>query len=72
MIRMDDSGYIKLTKAGEEKAKQIYERHRVLTEMFMNLGVDEQTASEDACRIEHYISEKTFDAIKAHMEKYRV
>ena len=72
LIRMDDSGYIKLTKAGEEKAKQIYERHRVLTEMFMNLGVDEQTASEDACRIEHYISEKTFDAIKAHMEKYRV
>ena len=72
LIRMDDSGYIKLTKAGEKKAKQIYERHRVLTEMFMNLGVDEQTASEDACRIEHYISEKTFDAIKAHMEKYRV
>ncbi|MBQ7541369.1 MAG: metal-dependent transcriptional regulator [Clostridia bacterium] len=72
LIRMDDSGYIHLTKAGEEKAKQIYERHRVLTEMFMNLGVDEQTASEDACRIEHYISEKTFDAIKAHMEKYLV
>ena len=43
----------------------------VLTELFMNLGVDEQTASEDACRIEHYISAKTFDAIKAHMEKYR-
>jgi Mn-dependent DtxR family transcriptional regulator len=71
LIRMDDSGHIKLTRAGEEKAKQIYERHRVLTEMLMNLGVDEQTASEDACRIEHYISEKTFDAIKAHMEKYR-
>ena len=71
LIRIDPTGYIKLTEAGEQKAKQIYERHMVLTELFMNLGVDEQTASEDACRIEHYISAKTFDAIKAHMEKYR-
>lgn len=71
LIQTDKSGHIKLTESGEKKAKQIYERHRVLTELFTNLGVDAQTASEDACRIEHYISETTFDAIKAHMEKYR-
>ena len=71
LIRTDKSGFIKLTADGERKAKQIYERHTVLTELFQRLGVDEQTASDDACRIEHYISETTFDAIKAHMEKYR-
>ena len=61
---------IKLTEAGEILAKRIYERHTVLTRMFINLGVDEETAAEDACRVEHYISDKTFDAIKAHMMKY--
>ena len=63
-------GYYKLTEAGEILAKRIYERHTVLTKMFINLGVDEETAAEDACRVEHYISDKTFDAIKAHMMKY--
>ena len=66
----DNQGYIKLTQAGEEKAKHIYERHTVLTKMFIALGVDEKTATDDACRIEHYMSDKTFDAIKAHMAKY--
>ena len=66
----DNQGYIKLTEAGEEKAKHIYERHTLLTKMFIALGVDEKTAAEDACRIEHYMSDKTFDAIKAHMAKY--
>ena len=66
----DGQGYIKLTQAGEEKAKHIYERHTVLTKMFIALGVDEKTAADDACRIEHYMSDKTFDAIKAHMAKY--
>ena len=66
----DGQGYIKLTQAGEEKAKHIYERHTVLTKMFIALGVDEKTATDDACRIEHYMSDKTFDAIKAHMAKY--
>ncbi len=70
LIRMDNSGFIKLTQEGEKKAKQLYERHKVLAEMFINLGVDEKTASEDACRIEHYISEKTFDAIKRHVKEY--
>lgn len=70
LVGIDAQGYLKLTEAGEEKAKIIYERHTLLSQLLMNLGVDEETAVEDACRIEHYISEKTFDAIKAHVRKY--
>ena len=70
LLATDENGYIKLTEAGEERAKVIYERHTLLSQLLMNLGVDEETATEDACRIEHYISEKTFDAIKAHAAKY--
>ena len=70
MVIKDDDGFIKLTKAGEKIARTIYERHTVLTELFIGLGVDEKIASEDACRIEHYISDTTFNAIKAHMKKY--
>ena len=66
----DEAGFIRLTEKGEERAKLIYERHMLLSKLLMNIGVDEKTASEDACRIEHYISEKTFDAIKKHVEKY--
>lgn len=70
LLWMDEYGYLKLTEEGTRKASQIYERHTVLSRLLMNLGVDEETASEDACRIEHYISDKSFDAIKAHMAKY--
>ena len=70
LVIKDPEGFIRLTPSGEVIAKRIYERHTVLTHLFKNLGVDEKTAAEDACRIEHYISEKTFDAIKAHMKKY--
>ena len=70
LVKKDNDGYLKLTAAGEILAKRIYERHTVLSRLFMNLGVDEETASEDACRIEHYISDKTFDAIKAHMKQH--
>ena len=69
-IEKSDAGAIKLTKAGEKVAKTIYERHNILSTLFMNLGVDEKTATEDACRIEHYISDKTFKAIKSHMAQY--
>ncbi len=69
LIKKDEDGFIKLTEAGEILAKRIYERHTVLTEMFINLGVDEKTASDDACRIEHYISDTTFNAVKAHMKE---
>ena len=72
MLIMDESGYLKLTEIGTEKAKRIYERHTVLSKLLMNLGVDEETASEDACRIEHYISDTSFAAIKAHMQKYNL
>ena len=70
LIKKDESGYIKLTEAGSILAKRIYERHTVLSRLFMDLGVEKKTATEDACRIEHYISDTTFDAIKAHMLKY--
>lgn len=70
LLETDKTGVLKLTEAGEKKAKRIYERHTVLSRMLMELGVDEQTATEDACRIEHYISDRSFDAIKAHMTKY--
>ncbi len=69
LIKKDEDGFIKLTEAGEILAKRIYERHTVLTQMLINLGVDEKTASDDACRIEHYISDTTFNAIKAHMKE---
>ena len=69
-INMDGQGYLTLTAAGEKRAKVIYERHQLLSQLFVNIGVDEETASEDACRIEHYISEKTFDAIKRHVKEY--
>ena len=70
LLLMDESGGLKLTEAGEEKARRIYERHTVLTKLFINLGVDEETAAADACRIEHYISDQTFEAVKAHMRRY--
>ena len=70
LLQVDEMGGLKLTAAGEEKATNIYERHTVLTAMLMKLGVREETAAEDACRIEHYISDETFQAVKAHMRKY--
>ena len=70
LVKKDSEGYYKLTEAGEILAKQIYERHTVLTKMFISLGIDEKTASEDACRVEHYISDTTFNAIKEHMKKF--
>ena len=68
LVEKDAEGYYKLTPAGEKMAKNIYERHTVLTKLLMDLGVDEKTATEDACRVEHYISDTTFKAIKNHMK----
>lgn len=70
MINIDGAGHITLTEQGRDKAKSIYERHTLLSRLLMNLGVDEATATEDACRIEHYISDTTFDAIKRHAKEY--
>lgn len=68
-ITMDSESYITLTESGMEIAKRIYERHKLLSEFFMRLGVDEKTAREDACKVEHDISAKTFDAICEHVRK---
>ena len=70
LVNMDANGYLTLTPEGEAKAKTIYERHTLLSRLLMNLGVSEKTATEDACRIEHYISEETFDAIKRHVKQF--
>ena len=67
-IEVSDAGFITLTKEGKSIAKMIYERHTLLTEWLIQLGVDEKTASEDACRIEHDISKKSFQAIKKHIK----
>ena len=70
LVLSDKQGFLTLTEAGEKRAAVIYERHLLLTQLLKNIGVDDKTAEEDACRIEHYISDKTFDAIKAHVKKY--
>ncbi len=71
LIEVDNSGYITLTKEGMEAAKKLMDRHEVLTGILIRLGIDEATAAEDACRIEHVISDKTFLGIKEHFEKYK-
>ena len=68
-IEVDSDGYISLTEEGKNAAKKIFERHTVLTGILQKIGVDSETASEDACRIEHIISDKTFDAIKNIYDK---
>jgi len=60
----DDDGFLHLTEEGEERAKKIMERHTVLTRYLTSIGVPEETASDDACRIEHVISDESFEAIK--------
>ena len=66
---MDPEGFITLTEAGLKVASRIYDRHKLLTEFFVRLGVSEKTAAEDACRIEHDISEETFEKLLAHARK---
>lgn len=68
-ITMDREGLITLTDKGMEIAARIYERHKVLTALLIGLGVDEKTAREDACKMEHDMSDETFEAIKQHMNK---
>ncbi len=67
-IVMDKEGLITLTDAGMKIASQIYERHKTLTRFFMYLGVDEATAREDACKVEHDLSDATYQAMKRHAE----
>lgn len=67
-LNMADDGALTLTEFGRSLAEKIYERHTVLTGYLVGLGVPEEIASEDACRIEHVISDESFEAIKAHAE----
>ncbi len=60
----DEDGHLSLTKEGLDLAEKIFERHTILTNFLTKLGVDKETASEDACKMEHYISDKSFEAFK--------
>lgn len=67
-ITVTDAGFIYLTESGLEIAEMIYERHRLLSDWLIRLGVSEEIANEDACRIEHVISSESFKAIKRHVK----
>lgn len=67
-VNVSEEGAITLTKDGIEIAEKIYERHTFLSEGLMRLGVDKETATQDACRIEHVISDESFRALKEHFE----
>ena len=64
-LLMDPTGYLTLTDSGRAVAEKIYERHNTLTRFLLGIGVDEKTALEDACKLEHYMSDATFQRIKA-------
>ena len=66
-ITVTDAGYIYLTESGKKIAEMIYERHQLLSRWLMQLGVPEEIALEDACKLEHVISKESFDAIKKHI-----
>ena len=65
-IEMDKDGFIFLLPSGEEIARRIYERHKLLTQFFIRLGVDPEVAAADACKVEHDLSEETFQKMKEH------
>ena len=72
LIVVDKDGGITLTDAGREIAQKIYERHTILTKLLVMLGVSEETAAADACKLEHAISDESFQAIKAHASKFEM
>lgn len=69
-ITVTDAGFIYLTEKGKKIADMIYERHEFISKWLVSLGVDEQIATQDACRMEHVISAESFEAIKKHISKY--
>ena len=71
-ITVEKEGYIQLTETGLATAEKILNRHTILTQLLLRLGVSPETASGDACRIEHVVSDETFDAIKNHLDQYYV
>lgn len=68
-ITVDEDGYLSLTELGLELATKIYERHNILTTFLSSLGVDKDTAAQDACRIEHVLSDESLEAIKRYIRK---
>lgn len=70
-VEVDSYGHITLTSTGLEIATRIYERHTFITEVLVALGVDESIAKEDACRMEHHLSEESYQAIKAHFKNHK-
>ncbi len=66
-IRVDDNGFITLTETGRQIAETMYERHLLFSQWLMDLGVNEKTAVEDACKMEHVLSQESFNAIKKHL-----
>ena len=68
-IIVDENGHIAFTEKGRAIAEKIYERHQVLTEILMAIGVNREIAAKDACKMEHDISDETFDAMKRHLKK---
>lgn len=71
LIEVDGAGHLHLTEAGMEIAGRVYERHRVLSDCLIMLGVNEKTAREDACKIEHDLSEESFEKLKEHWKAWR-
>lgn len=69
LVKVDNSNHITLTEHGKSVAERIYDRHTVLTDFFIFLGVERDKAAEDACKIEHDISDETFYLLKAHFTK---
>ena len=69
-LTVDEKGYLELTDSGMDLAMKIYERHTILTKALVLLGVDEQTAAQDACKMEHVISDKTLEAFKKHLNEH--
>ena len=67
-ITMTDAGYIYLTEKGKKIAENVYERHKTLKKFLIDLGVNQEVAEEDACRVEHVISQESFDCLKKHIE----
>ena len=70
-IEIDDNGFISLLPAGQKIAETMYERHTIISNWLIEIGVNSETAVEDACRIEHVISAESFEAVKNYIEKNR-
>ena len=68
-ILVDKEGFITLTQAGEALAQKIYDRHTIFSRLLITLGVDPEVAAEDACKLEHAISDESFEAIKRHLDQ---